>query len=369
MSQAKEVFMASRRALLLGSSATAFTSTTIGRILSAAAQADLRGKSLVVATYGGSWRDAVAKHIANPLVETGVHVDYVLGNPDDNLAKLISAKRQGQIPFDTIEGSPVTYPDAYKAGLLEKIDYAAIPGAKDIPDWAREEGQVITSWSPDGIVHNESRFNEAGIAKPRDYIDLRNPKLKERVAFPAPDNVFHWAAVVGLAYQGGGDEENLIPAIRYIKEIAPVYFYTASVELSTRFGSGDIWAAPWSAGWAVRMKRAGLPISVAYASFGKKVGSLWPDPVSIVKGTPNREAAMAFLSSWLSIDGLSQFCAATGVLPVSAAARAKFVELDPLSRSMLPWTDEDIENSYRLQWSKLDAKKWRGTWNREIQTR
>jgi hypothetical protein len=66
---------------------------------------------------------------------------------------------------------------------------------------------------------------------------------------------------------------------------------------------------------------------------------------------------------------LSQFCAATGVLPVSAAARAKFVELDPLSRSMLPWTDEDIENSYRLQWSKLDAKKWRGTWNREIQTR
>jgi len=189
------------------------------------------------------------------------------------------------------------------------------------------------------------------------------------VAFPAPDNVFHWAAVVGLAYRGGGDEENLIPAIRYIKEIAPVYFFTASVELSTRFGSGDIWAAPWSAGWAVRMKRAGLPISVAYASFGKKVGALFPDPVSVVKGTPNREAAMAFLRSWLSIDGLSQFCAATGVLPVSAAARAKFVELDPLSRSMLPWTDEDIENSYRLNWSKLDPKKWRVTWNREIQTR
>ena len=57
-----------RRALLLGSSATAFTSTTIGRILPAAAQSDLRGKSLVVATYGGSWRDAVAKSIANPLV-------------------------------------------------------------------------------------------------------------------------------------------------------------------------------------------------------------------------------------------------------------------------------------------------------------
>ena len=358
-----------RRVLLLGSSATVLASTTIGRILPATAQADLKGKSLVVATYGGSWRDAVAKSIANPLVEAGVHVDYVLGNPDDNLAKLISAKRQGQIPFDTVEGSPLTYPDAYKASLFEKIDYAAIPETKNIPDWAREEGQVTTNWSPDGIVYNESKFSEAGVAKPQDYLDLRNPKLKGHVAFPAPDNVFHWAAVVGLAYRGGGDEENLIPAIRYIKEIAPVYFFTASVELSTRFGSGDIWAAPWSAGWAVRMKRAGLPISVAYASFGKKVGALFPDPVSIVKGTPNREAAMAFLRSWLSIDGLSQFCAATGVLPVSTAARAKFVELDPFSRSMVPWTDEDIENCYRLNWPKLDGKKWRETWNREMQTR
>ncbi len=187
------------------------------------------------------------------------------------------------------------------------------------------------------------------------------------VAFPAPVHVHHWSAVVGLAYEGGGDESNLQPAIKYIREISPVYYYTSSVELSTRFASGDIWAAPWGAGWAVRMRRAGSPISAAFQPYGKKLGTMWPGPISIVKGTPNLEAATAFVKSWLSVDGPAKFCAATGVLPVSGAARAKFVELDPLSRSMLLWTEKDIENSYRVNWDKLDSKKWRETWNREIQ--
>lgn len=153
----------------------------------------------------------------------------------------------------------------------------------------------------------------------------------------------------------------------HIKEIAPTYYYTSSVELSTRFASGDIWAAPWGAGWAVRMKRAGSPIGVKFVSFGSRKGSNWPGPLSISKGTPNLDASMAFLSAWLGVDGPAAFCAATGVLPVSAAARAKFVELDPLSKSMLLWSEKDLENTFLVDFSKLDGKQWRDTWNREIQ--
>lgn len=357
-----------RRSLFTAAIASALGIGELGRIVPAWAQTDLKGKSLRVATYGGSWRDAMAKYITGPLVDSGLKVDYLLGNPDDNLAKLIAAKRQGQIPFDVMDGSTLTYPEAYKAGLYEKIDFAALPGAKNVPDWAREDGYVIYSWAPEGIVYNEDKFKELGIPAPTSFLDLRNPKLKGRVAFPAPVHVHHWAPVVGLAMLGGGDETNLRPAIPFIKEIAPVYFYTSSVEVSTRFASGDIWAAPWGAGWAVRLKRAGSPIGVGYHSFGTRKGSLWPGPLSITKGTPNLEAANAYLAAWLTVEGPAQFCAATGVLPVSAAARARFAELDPLSRAMLLWQDKQIDNSFRVNFAKLNGNQWREIWNHEVQT-
>jgi putative spermidine/putrescine transport system substrate-binding protein len=358
----------SRRSLLANAATLGLTASGLMGVQPALAQTNLKGKQLRVATYGGSWRDAMVQSITGPLAAEGAQIDYVLGNPDDNLAKLIAAKRQGQIPFDVMDGSLLTYGDAYKAGLFEKIDFAALAGANSVPGWARADGYVIYSWAPEGIIYNEDKFKEAGIARPQSYLDLRNPKLKGRVAFPAPVHVHHWAPVVGLAMAGGGDETNLRPAIPYIKEIAPVYFYTSSVEVSTRFGSGDIWAAPWGAGWAVRMKRAGSPIGVGYHSFGSHKGSMWPGPLSITKGSPNLDVAMAYLAQWLTVDGPAAFCAATGVLPVSAAARAKFAELDALSRSMLLWKDNEIDNSFRVDFAKLDGKQWRDIWNREVQS-
>ena len=115
------------------------------------------------------------------------------------------------------------------------------------------------------------------------------------------------------------------------------------------------------------MKRAGLPISVAYASFGKSGLAVAGPGFHRQRNAQSRSRdgfpAPAIHRRFVPVLRIPAH------VPVSASARAKFVELDPLSRSMLPWTDEDIDNYYRMQWSKLDAKKWRETWNREIQTR
>src|SRR5262245_14561799 len=78
--------------------------------------------TLRVATWGGSWKDAIDKNIASKLVARGIKVEYVLGNPDDNLAKLIAARRQNQVPFDVMEGHPYFTAQMSKAGLLEAMN-------------------------------------------------------------------------------------------------------------------------------------------------------------------------------------------------------------------------------------------------------
>ncbi|MDB5510878.1 MAG: transporter substrate-binding protein [Enterovirga sp.] len=334
----------------------------VARFGIASANAQAPG-GLRVATWGGSWRDSIEQNVASKV--SGLKVEYTLGNPDDNLAKLIAAKRQSQVPFDVMEGFPQLTPPMSKGGLITKIDYDAMPQAKALPAWARGEYQIIGLSTQDGIVYNAEKFKEAGIEPPKRYGDLANPKLKGRLAFPDIGNAQHWNAVVGLAYENGGDEANMEPAAKAVAEIAPGYFFSASTELATRFGSGDVWAAPWHSGWAVRLRRSNVPVSVAYTTFGERTGALWPVPQYIVAGTPNLKGAQGFLDEMMSPAGQFDHGKATGSVPSNAAARAKLAE-DALSRELLFLDDERVNRAFQIDWAKLDDKKWRETWTRQV---
>lgn len=353
------VFHASRRTFLKGAAAAAAALTANRAMPSFAADGALR-----LATYGGSWRDAIAKDIAPALEKDGIKLDYILGNPDDNLAKLIAAKRQRQSPFELFESSPLFYKEAIQANLYDKIDYSKV-SAQNIPSWAREDYQMTPIWAPEGIVYNADKFKELGISPFEHYGQLADPKLRGHVAFPDPSHVHHWAAVVGLAMENGGSEADMSKAIAAVNALQPNYFYTSSVELGSKFTSGEIWAAPWGAGWAVRLKRGGAPIAVSYPKFGTKVGSLWPCPISIIKDSPNRAHAERYLAEWLKEEGPSAFSIATGAVPVASSARLKMRQ-DAITSSMLRLSDNDIDNGFRVNWSDFDTKKWREAWNREI---
>jgi putative spermidine/putrescine transport system substrate-binding protein len=294
-----------------------------------------------------------------------VSIEYTLGNPDDNLAKLIAAHRGGQIPFDVMECNPDQTPLLTKSGLFDVIDYSNVPNAKALPGWAREKVVSCTVSTEDGIVYNEEKFKSAGIPAPKSYLDLKDPRLAGKIAFPDVSNSQHWNAVVGLAMLGGGSETNMAPAIRLVNELKPAYFFSASTDLANRFGSGAIWAAPWQVGWAVRMKRSGLPIAMAYPHFGSKVGALYAISVAIVKGTPDTTLAYKFLNEYLSSEAQGVHGAATGTLPLNPAARAALAK-DPINQSLMILSDTGLDNMFQINWAELDTHKWRDDWSRGI---
>jgi putative spermidine/putrescine transport system substrate-binding protein len=290
-------------------------------------------------------------------------VEYTLGNPDDNLAKLIAARRQGQSAFDVMEGHPYFVAQMSRAGLIEKLDFDKMPNVKAAPKWAVGDHHTYAVTVEDGIVYNATKLKEAGVEPPTRYTDLANPKLRGHVAFPDISNAQHWNAVVGLAYENGGSETNLEPAVKAINDIAPSYFFAASTELATRMGAGDIWAVPWHSGWAVRLRRTGVPVAVSYTKFGDKKGALWPVPQFIIKGAQNMAGAQAFIDTMFAVDAQFEYGKATGSVPSVAAARAKLAN-DPDVKGLLFVGDAEMDGAFQIDWTKLDEKKWRETWAR-----
>jgi putative spermidine/putrescine transport system substrate-binding protein len=351
----------SRRNVLAGAAA-AIGAATFPRLSGGAA--DFAGKTLRVGTWGGSWRDSLEKTVASKVEARGAKIEYVLDSPTGNAAKLIAARGRAA-PFDSMEGAPELVSSLADAKLIQKLNLSALPNAQHLLPFARSEYYVITLATLDGVVFNTGKFQEAGIVPPKHYRDLINPKLNGRVAFPDVTHTQHWNVVVGLAYEAGGDETSLTKAIPLVNEIKPAYFYASSTDLATKFGSGEIWAAPWHAGFVVRLKRTGLPVAIAYTQFGTKHAALWPVLHHLISGSGNTVLAEAFLDTYLSPDAQFEHSKFTGSLPMNPDARQRLSK-DPENKDVLMFSDEELNNTFLIDFAKVDLPKWREAWNRDV---
>lgn len=323
--------------------------------------ADLQG-TLRFGTWGGSWRDLVEKLVGGALKARGVDLQYVLGNPSNNLARLVAARGR-ETPIDCLEDDPATYAQFMQGKFLEKLALDRIPNAAALPAFAKSDYYVATGGILLGIVYNTQKFAEAGLPVPQTYMDLANPKLAGRVSFPDIGNQDHWYPAVGLAYEAGGDETALEKSLPLVAKINPAVFHPNSTDLATRFGSGEIWAAPWHAGFAVRLKRTGLPVAIAYPRIGDKAGLMALTYFHLVAGTKNAAAAEALANLYLAPDTQFEFAKFSGGIPTNPEARAKLAALPEL-KDVVPATDAALDKMLRVDFGKIDMAAWREKWDR-----
>jgi putative spermidine/putrescine transport system substrate-binding protein len=345
-----------RRRLLGGTAALAGASA-----LPLARFAFAQQKAIKVATWGGSWRDSLDKTIGSQL-KSQASVDYVVDTPQGNLAKLVAARGQS-VPFDNMESGLELVQLMAADKYIEDLNYDRLPNAKTLPKYAIAKNYAVTVGSVDGIVYNTAKFKEIGLAPPAKYSDLADPKLQGRVAFPDINHTQHWNAVAGLAYEAGGDESKLEGSIPLINKIKPAYFYSTSTDLSTKMASGEIWAAPWHAGFVVRLRRNNVPLAITYPQIGTHKGSLWPVIHHIVRGTQNREIAEKFLDLYLDPELQYEHARATGVVPVQPAAVRK-LSTDPENKDVLPF--DQIDNLYVVDFTKVNLQRWRSAWTKDV---
>lgn len=326
----------------------------------------LDGATLRIGTYGGSWREKIHALIGAELERSGAKVEYVIGNPRDNMAKLVAARGQATPPFDVMELTDAVKSDAEASGFLAPLDYSRIPNSAAIEQPHKSPSAVATWVSVEGLVYNIDKFKELGLPRPERFGDLFNPKLAGHVSFPDLNYGGVVNALIGFANEfGGGDETNLDPGFEAVKRLNARSLYKSSVELSTQFKSGDIWVAVWHAGWAVRMRRAGLPLGTTYPKIKNKTGMIQLGWAGIIRGTPQQAAAEAFINRYLDVAVQEDLAIANGVVPINKAAAAK-LSSDPLLKELMLLTPEEVANAYYADWSKVSMSGLSDKWNRMI---
>ena len=339
---------------------TAILVLTTGQVVSA--QERLDGVTLRVATWGGSWKDAIHELIGRELEKRGAKVEYVIGNPRDNLNKLIAARGR-DVPFDVMEVDEPVKPQLLEGQFLEELNYASLPGSRDLDPGQRDRYTVTTLLTEEGTVYNVKKFEEQGIPKPERFKDLFHPKLAGRVSFPDINHGMVWNAIVAFAVEAGSDESNIDPGLELIKQLKVSSFYKSSVELSTKFNSGDVWAAVWQVGWVVRLKRAGVPVAISYPKVKDKHGMLEGVWIGIPKGSKARPAAEFFIDRYVDPEVQVELPKKVGLVPVKKAALARLAE-DPELKAVMLLDPAEIRNMYYIDWSKVNVNEWVNKWSR-----
>src|SRR5271169_1795116 len=89
------------------------------------------GVTVRLATFGGIWRDIVEENVGRAFAAEGGKIEYVLGQPANNMAKLIAARGQ-EPPFEIYETMDNFLPQLAAGGFLGKIDLAQVPNVRDL---------------------------------------------------------------------------------------------------------------------------------------------------------------------------------------------------------------------------------------------
>ena len=332
---------------------------------SALAQAKpFEGVTLRVGTYGGSWGDAVKSNVGAKLEAMGAKVEYVIGNPAENFAKIVSARGRA-VPIDVMEIGPAERIAMSRNGFLEEIPPAKITNLPKLSVQIIDKTAIAHQMVENGILIRTDKFAADGLPVPKRFEDLQNPSLANRVAFPDVVNPQHWPAVAALASQAGGNEAAPESGFAQALKMKPLYFYGAASEFAQKISMGDVIAAPSHAGMAVRLHNAGQQVDFIHPQIGNKKGEVEFNYLAIVKGTKNVDAAAAFINVFLDTQVQADFAKPMGVVPVNKESRA-LLQKDPVMNRFMLLSEVDLANTYSMDWSKVDVEKWRAGWARSV---
>lgn len=341
---------------------------TFAGVREAAAQdKPFNGVTLRVATFGGPWRDDQIKYIAPKLEAMGAKVEFVIGSPQDNLAKLIAARGR-EAPFDIFEILDAQFDTVLGGGLLTPIDYNVVKNAEFLDSWQRHPSAVANWTTQEVICYDKGKFAELGIPAPTTYKDLAHEKLAGRVMIPDITSGGGLANFAGFAYAAGGDVNNVKPGLDLIRSLKALKFWKAGGDVVTAFKSGDIYAAIAHAGWCLRsIKTVGANVTSVHPRINaNNTGVIKLGWMGVVKGSKNTAAAMHYLHHFVGEEFQVAFAKTSGVWPVNKPAIQRLRTEDPVFVALNKIEKADIEKMLRIDYKGVNVNSWYDQWNRSV---
>ncbi len=278
--------MKRKTALTLAASLLATTA------LAGAAQAE--GKSLTIASWGGSYQEAQSKALFEPYeANTGNTVKQETYGGMSDVRLQVSS---GQVTLDVVVSGSGSAARAGEEGLLEPLDYDIIDVSK-FPEAFYSEFcvggdvfSVVPAWNTD-------KFGEDGPQNWADFFDTEkfpgSRAYRGKVSGALEPAMMALGVAPADVYAELSSEEGIERALDKIRELKPniAVFWTSGAQQAQLMKDGEV---DMSTGWNGRFDNAkadGAKVSYTYNQ-----GLLDYDCFAIPKGAPNKDLAMEFIA-------------------------------------------------------------------------
>jgi putative spermidine/putrescine transport system substrate-binding protein len=320
------------------------------------------GVTVRVATFGGTWQTVVAAHVEKAFAGEGGKIEYVLSQPNTNLAKLLASRGQ-EPPFDILETLDEYLPVLENGKYLVDINLANVPSAADLAQGSVNSRRIPIYSTEEGIIYNTKKLEELGVAAPKKFVDLADPRLQGKVIIPDISASATIPLLVGMAREQGGSEANIDPGLKLIQQIKPAAFWSSSSILETQLANGDAWAGLGQAGNVLRMRKQ-VDVGFTHPMVGQNRGLLKQNYMVLIAGLKNQRAAEWVLNAFVSEEMQVAILTEAGQVPVSRKALEKLSGNPQYSFLLL--RPEDVANMYRVDFTKVDVNSYIQKWNRML---
>ncbi|SEM03837.1 putative spermidine/putrescine transport system substrate-binding protein [Variovorax sp. YR750] len=320
-------------------------------------------ETIYVGGFGGSTEQIFKEKIIPPFeAKTGAKVIYVSGNSTDTLAKLQAQKGRQEMSLVMIDDGPMY--QAIGQGLCAKVEDSGsikelYPNARMVGDRSVGIGFIAT-----GLAYNKEVFAKNGWAPPTSWLDLADPKFKQKVVIPPITNGYGLLTLVMMSKLHGGDENKMDPGFDVMtKKVAPnvLAWEPSPGKMAQMLQTGEAALAVWGNGRVQAVIDQGAPVEFVYPKEGAVA---LMSAACVVEGAPQAKLGQQFMQHVVSADSQAVLSASQGWGPVNTNAK-----LSPDVMKKVVYGPDKVKALVSPNYEVINTKRaeWTSRWNRAVE--
>ncbi len=172
--------------------------------------------TVVVASFGSLWQEALEKALAPFEAEKNVKIRYTAGSSADNVARAIAARNHPDV--DVVMGEEMTFGQGHQEGIWAKLDPAVVTNLADVvPQAKMGDGEGVgVIMQAIGLFYRTDYFQKNNWQPPTSWDDLADKKYCHRIGVGDPNVSFSYYAFMML---GGGKPDDFSAGVKRLAAI------------------------------------------------------------------------------------------------------------------------------------------------------
>lgn len=330
-------------------------SAVAGVLLATTVAGQASAETLLVSSWGGSWKEMIEATIAKKFKEkTGADVEFVTGGTIDRLnkAKLAAGDPETDVTLTTSHVGWLYQ----ESGLFEPLDYAKIPNSKGIFAEAKLSPGHTGLWSYVYTIGYNPDKTPASL-KFDSWADLWKPEAKGLIGVPDFDPS-HIIAISALL--SGADASTWEKGQKKLLELKPSFkaFYQNDAASQQMMSSGETPIQILLSGNAFYQMSQGVNVKLVIPKEGAIIGI---DAIGIMKGTKKKDLAYKFIDAAYDPEVQAEIVKFKKLGPMNPAAKVdpEIAKLPGVFTTTKQWKEQAIVIDHKLRAEKLgEWKKW-----------